>query len=157
MEIYVTGASAAASTELSAFDACLLQAGVGNRNLLYLSSVIPADTHVVRRAPPPGSAPWGSCLYCVVAQRRTSTVGHEAWAGVGWVQESSSGRGLFVEARGSSESEVQLQLQATLVDMVDRRPDRTWGAAEFELAGALCTGAPVCALVVAAYPVPPWV
>src|ERR1700722_11895169 len=41
LTIWVAEAVAEASTELAAFDACLLRSGIGNLNLLYLSSVIP--------------------------------------------------------------------------------------------------------------------
>lgn len=155
MNIWVAGAVAEASTELAAFDACLLQTGIGNLNLLYLSSVIPPGTTVIRGPATLEDAGWGDRIYCVMAQRRTSEIGHEVWAGLGWVQEAGTGRGLFAEAMGSSESEVRLQLSGTIGDMVQAR-DGDWSPIETSITGATCTGRPICALVAATYRSESW-
>lgn len=150
MNIWVADAVAEASTELAAFDSCLLQTGIGNLNLLYLSSVIPPGATVIRGPAILEDAGWGDRLYCVMAQSRTSEVGHEVWAGLGWVQETGTGRGLFAEAMGASESEVRLQLSGTLSDMVQAR-EGDWSPIETAVAGAICKGRPLCALVAATY------
>lgn len=155
MKIWVADAVAEASTELAAFDACLLKAGIGNLNLLYLSSVIPLGAHVLRGPAPHDQASWGDRLYCVMAQSRTSAIGHEVWAGLGWVQNGAGGFGLFAEAMGSSESEVRLQLAGTLDDMTAAR-EPGWGDVESLVIGAACTGRPICALVVASYQAEGW-
>jgi arginine decarboxylase len=155
MKIWVADAVAEASTELAAFDACLLRAGIGNLNLLYLSSVIPPGASLLRQPAPLDRASWGDRLYCVMAQSRTSAIGHEVWAGLGWVQEANDGRGLFAEAMGSSESEVRFQLASTLADMTDARKGN-WGDVETLVTGATCNGRPVCALVVASYQAEGW-
>lgn len=49
MQIFVTTGTGDGPTPLAAFDAALINAGVANYNLLYLSSVIPADA-VIQRA-----------------------------------------------------------------------------------------------------------
>jgi arginine decarboxylase len=156
MDIYVVTATSEGVTELAAFDACLLQAGVGNLNLLYLSSVIPPQAQVLRKPAPKDMGLWGDRLYCVMAQKRTSIIGHEVWAGIGWVQELSTGRGLFAEAMGSSKPEVELQLERTLHEMTERRADGKWEDPEFAVAGIACSGPPVCALAVAAYVTEGW-
>ena len=150
MNIWVADAVAEASTELAAFDACLLQAGIGNLNLIYLSSVIPPGATILRSPAILEDAGWGDRLYCVMAQRCTSEIGHEVWAGLGWVQEAGTGRGLFAEAMGASESEVKLQLSGTLGDMVNAR-EGDWGSVETAITGGTCKGRPVCALVAATY------
>ena len=155
MNIWVAEAVAEASTELAAFDACLLQAGVGNLNLLYLSSVIPPGAVVQRSPAVLEGAEWGDRSYCVMAQSRTSTVGHETWAGLAWVQAADSGRGLFAEAMGSSEAEVRLQLAGTIEAMTTSRGGQ-WNPIQLAIAGATCTGRPLCALVVAAYQSEGW-
>ena len=96
-------------TTLAAFDAALIDAGIANFNLLRLSSVIPPDTDVV---PVKGRATratgeWGDRLYVVMAEMRTDRPGREAWAGIGWVQDDESGKGLFVEHEGHSEHQVR--------------------------------------------------
>ncbi|HLX87231.1 MAG TPA: pyruvoyl-dependent arginine decarboxylase [Acidimicrobiales bacterium] len=155
LSISVAQAVAEASTELAAFDACLLQSGIGNVNLLYLSSVIPPGS-IIRRGPAVlDCAEWGDRLYCVMAQSRTSSVGHEVWAGLGWVQANDSRGGLFAEAMGSSESEVRLQLTETLQDMIASRGGE-WEPIELAVIGATCSGRPVCALVAATYQAEGW-
>lgn len=154
--ISVAAATSSASTELAAFDACLAKTGVANYNLLYLSSVIPAGSRVVHGVPRL-SGQWGDRLYCVMAQSRTSRPGAEAWAGLGWVQESSDGRGLFAEAMGSSADVVRDDLVSTLKDMTTLRPAHDWSAPQIELVGAVCTSAPICAIVVATYETQGWV
>lgn len=151
MEIYVSTAVAEAGTELAAFDACLLKVGAGNFNLLYLSSVIPPDAAVRREDPPADIGSWGDRLYCVMAEQRTSLIGHEIWAGIGWVQQVQGGHGVFAEAVGASEGEVELQLKWTLAEMTARRKSGQWKDPEFALVGATCSGAPICALAVATY------
>jgi arginine decarboxylase len=104
VDIYIETAVCEGATELSAFDACLLNVGLGNLNLIYLSSIIPVGSKLVQQQAPSDLAKWGHRSYCVMAQARTSLVGHEVWAGIGWIQEQTSGRGLFAEAKGNSET-----------------------------------------------------
>ena len=71
MIILVTSAVGRGPTQLSAFDAALVSAGVADRNLIYLSSVLPpaSDVRQVARIDcTPGA--WGDRLYCVMAQAR---------------------------------------------------------------------------------------
>jgi len=125
-------------------------------DLIYLSSVIPPESRVRSEPVPANIGAWGDRLYCVMAQQRTSIIGHEAWAGIAWVQELSTGRGLFAEAMGASKPEVELQLERTLEDMVARRPDRMWEEPKIAVAGTTCSRSPVCALAVATYSAEGW-
>jgi arginine decarboxylase len=157
LEIQVATATAEGSTELAAFDNALLKCGVGNYNLLYLSSVIPRGSRVVRcdSASPGGN--WGDRLYCVIAQHRTSLRGHETWAGMSWVQDAVTGHGLFAEAHGSSEAEVCFSLTTTLNEMTASRPEVSWGDQDLVVAGLACDGSPVCAVAVAVYTTQCWI
>ena len=103
---YIARAIGRARTELAAFDAALVTVRVASYNLIRLSSVIPPNREVidVDRCPLDDHGAWGDRLYCVYAGQRTSTPGEQVWAGVGWVQDDRTGRGLFVEHEGSSES-----------------------------------------------------
>jgi arginine decarboxylase len=156
VDIYIGAAACEGATELSAFDACLLEVGLGNLNLIYLSSIIPAGATLLRQLPPDHLGVWGHRSYCVMAQARTSIVGHEVWAGIGWIQNQDSGRGLFAEAKGASEAEVRLQLDRTLDDMSRRRTGEQWSPPEMAVAGATCTGSPICALSAAAFATEGW-
>ena len=102
MKLYLASAIGRGSTELGAFDAALFRAGVANLNLVRLSSVIPphSDVVVAGNAPVPVVGTRGDRLYVVFAEQRTSTPGTPVWAGVGWVQDATDGRGLFVEHEG---------------------------------------------------------
>ncbi len=145
-------------TKLAAFDAALRQAGVANFNLIVLSSVIPPGA-TVQLLPESGRAQpraeWGDRLYVVMADMRVDQPGQQAWAGIGWVQQESSGRGLFAEHYGHSEGEVRRDLEATLTSMAAARP-QALGPPRYAVQGAACDGEPACALVLAVYESAPW-
>src|SRR5687768_17810218 len=67
-------------TKLAAFDAALREAGIADRNLLTLSSIIPAGSKIVPTADGQGraSGKWGDRLYVVLAQLRVDTRYEEA-------------------------------------------------------------------------------
>ena len=146
-------------TELAAFDAALRDANIANFNLIVLSSVIPPGTDITvledaTEHRPPGD--WGDRLYVVMAQERTSTVGQTVSAGIGWVQDEESGRGLFVEHEGREEWRVRQDIQLSLDAMVQGRPER-FGPMMTRVETARCTdGTPTCALVVAVYESQSW-
>ncbi len=146
-------------TELAAFDAALRDANIANFNLIYLSSVIPAASEIevledVSRIRPPGE--WGDRLYVVMAQQRTSTAGQVASAGIGWVQDEESGRGLFVEHEGREEWRVRQDIQLSLDAMVEGRTER-FGPMMTRVQSARCSdGTPTCALVAAVYESQGW-
>ncbi len=157
MRLYVSTAIGRGSTELSAFDAALVKAGVANFNLIRLSSVIPPSSTVEQVEQPPfaGCAAWGDRLYAVYAEQRTSVPGEQVWAGVGWAQDPSSGHGLFVEHEGHDEDEVRGQLDASLRDLQRVRGIRL-ETVKTSIVGAMCAGMPTCALVICAYGTSPW-
>ena len=150
MRIRIASGTASGPTPLAAFDAALQKAGVENYNLIPLSSVIPPGA-VLERAPistPPSE--YGHKLYVVLARHEAIRAGEEAWAGLGWTQESESGRGLFVEIHDSSRRAVETGINATLDGMTRSRP-YDYGKNESEVTGIVCEGDPVCALVIAVY------
>jgi arginine decarboxylase len=141
------------STPLSAFDTALLDAGVGDFNLVTLSSVIPPASRI-RHVDAPLAGTHGDLLFCVRAEAFADLPGHEAWAGLGWVTDETGG-GLFVEHHGTSEASVVEQIEASLADM-NRNRGGGYGPVQMTLASAVCVDEPVCALVVAAYRVTSW-
>ena len=157
MKLFVASAIGRGSTELSAFDAALVGAGVANFNLIRLSSVIPPGSEIVEveRCPFAGGARWGDRLYAVYAEQRTSTIGEQVWAGVGWAQDGETGRGLFVEHEGTSEQDVRERIAGSLEDLLAIR-GLDLGPIHTAVVGAMCTGAPSCALVVCGYGTEPW-
>jgi len=155
MIIMVAGAVGRGPTTLAAFDAALVAAGVADRNLIYLSSVLPpsSSVHQVDRIDrTPGS--WGDRLYCVVAQARAAVPGTQAWAAVGWVQDAS-GRGLLVEHHADDEMSVRRLVRASL-DALGRNRGVSFPAGGIEVVGVRCVDEPVCALVVAVFESAGW-
>ncbi len=157
MKLYVSKAIGRGRTELSAFDAALVEAGVANFNLIRLSSVIPPSSTVEQVDQPPFAecAAWGDRLYAVYAERRTSIPGEQVWAGVGWAQDASTGHGLFVEHEGHDKERVCCELDASLRDLQRIRGLRL-ETVQTSVVGAMCTGMPTCALVICAYGTSPW-
>ena len=153
MRIHVTTGTGEATTELAAFDEALREAGVADHNLVTLSSMIPAGSELVQACRPTSDATWGQLLYVVLAQHRETKVGAEAWAGIGWVQDEESGRGMFVEHEGGSSHTVEAQIEASLTSMVGSRQLPFWPI-QMVTAGITCGEHPVCALAVAAFGAP---
>ncbi len=157
MNIYLTKGTGDGPTTLAAFDKALFDAGIANFNLLRLSSVIPPASTILRlkdhKMPIEGE--WGDRLYVVMAEYRTAEIGIEAWAGVGWVVEKDSGKGLFVEHEGTNRDKVERDIQHSLEAlMVTRGVD--YGEINMELNGVMCEDEPVCAMVVAVYKAEAW-
>jgi len=157
MKVYVSSAVGWGSTQLSAFDKALVDTGVANYNLIRLSSVLPPESEVIELDGPipplPGS--WGDRLYVVYAEMRSSTVGEECWAGVGWVQDPVTKKGLFVEHEGHSETKVRSDIVASLRDLQKNR-----GMEELPISsrvvGGACQDNPICAFAVVAFQVSDW-
>jgi arginine decarboxylase len=155
MNIDLVAATATGPTELAAFDAALLATGLANYNLIYLSSVIPpgSELHHAKTTDPGGL--WGDRLYVVAAQHRTSTLNEQVWAGIGWVQDDTTGAGLFVEHHGDDENTVRTDIELSLKALMHGR-NVDFGEIHTRLTGGTCLGQPVCALVAAAYESRPW-
>jgi arginine decarboxylase len=142
-------------TELAAFDAALRDAGVANYNLLCLSSVIPPGSRIERRRWVTPDGHWGQRLYVVLSQARCSTPGESVHAGIGWVQETRGGQGLFVELHDTDRDRLGQDMVATLVAMQQGR-GIDFGPVHTEIASAACEAEPVCALVVAVFAAQAW-
>jgi len=157
VNLYIAGAVGRATTELAAFDRALIEVGAANFNLIRLSSVIPFGSTVVEvdSCPPRPSASWGDRLYTVYAEQRTSIPGVQVWAGVGWVQDPVTGRGLFVEHEGDDESAVRRDIVSSLGELQAARGVEL-GPMRMRVVGAECTGRPTCALVLCAYETAGW-
>lgn len=142
-------------TNLAAFDAALVGAGVADRNLILLSSVLPAAARVVP-VPRVDVAPgrWGDRLYCVAAHATTGQAGAEVWAGIGWVQDDT-GRGLLVEHDATDETSLRGLVGASLDGLCTNR-SITLPTRGVQVAGAVSDGRPTCALVVAVFQAEAW-
>ncbi|WP_241249686.1 pyruvoyl-dependent arginine decarboxylase [Rhodococcus sp. X156] len=151
MAIQIATGVGTASTPLAAFDAALCEMGVGDYNLIRLSSVIPSGASVRHVDQVDQRARHGDGLYCVYAEEHATVPGASAAAGIGWVVKSDgSGSGLFVEHEGSSEREVATQIRASLKDMTAYRGGG-YDAPQMCIETAVCVDKPVCVMVMAAY------
>jgi arginine decarboxylase len=159
MNIHLATGLGSGPTALSAFDSALNHAGIANYNLLRLSSVIPPDsTLTVHKGTIPAEimpGTWGDRLYVVMAEQRVDTPNVEAWAGIGWVQEKKSGKGLFVEHEGTSEKAVRRDIEQSLSALMATR-NVDFGEIQMKVVGKTCIHHPVCAMVVAVYQASDW-
>ncbi|MGN6783161.1 MAG: pyruvoyl-dependent arginine decarboxylase [Marmoricola sp.] len=140
-------------TLLSAFDHALLQAGVGNLNLIPRSSVIPPPSTVTVGGDDVVGG-HGDRLYCVEAVAYADHPGEVVSAGLGWVIHPTIG-GLFVEHTGGNQESVEEQIHLSLADMAETR-GIDFGPVHTAVASAHCVDRPVCALAIAAYAVADW-
>ena len=159
MKIHMRSGAGRGSTKLSAFDSALISAGVANFNLIRLSSIIPAEAVVLNKQNPdedfPEPGAWGDRLYVVMAEMRIDIVGDEAWAGIGWVQDRISGRGLFVEHEGESEQGVSGEIVRSLKQLQSSR-GLDFGNINILTKGVVCVDIPVASVVLAVFKSSPW-
>ncbi|WP_245567328.1 pyruvoyl-dependent arginine decarboxylase [Nocardia vinacea] len=156
LTIEIGAATGVGPTTMSAFDAALRDLGVGDANLIRLSSVIPPRAVLVRNGRVRKPIPWGDRLYCVYAAQHANAVGERAGAGIGWVlRDDGSGAGLFVEHEAETAAQVATLIRASLTDMTRNRPER-FGPIQLCTTEARSDGTPTCALVLAAYHTTPW-
>lgn len=156
MQINLTSGTGVGPTQLSAFDNALVNAGVANFNLIYLSSVLPPNSSVVdNNTPVSPVGEWGDRLYVVMAQKRTGQRNQEAWAGIGWMQDLETNKGLLVEHEGHSEDEVRADIENSLKGLAANR-NQEFGPIHMKVVGKKCISLPVCALVVAVFESNSW-
>lgn len=156
MKINISSGTGVGPTELSAFDHALVNAGVANFNLIYLSSVLPPKSEIiVQDQPVQPDGNWGDRLYVVMAQMRTSQRNQEVWAGIGWMQDSETKKGMLVEHEGHSESEVRADIENSLKALAQNR-NMQFGPIHMQIVGKKCVALPVCALVVAVFESSTW-
>lgn len=156
MKINITSGTGVGPTEIAAFDHALVTAGVANFNLIYLSSVVPPNSDVVvLENPYIPEGGWGDRLYVVMAQKRTYQRHQEVWAGIGWIQDEETKKGLFVEHEGNTESKVREDIESSLEALAQNRGMK-FGPVNMHVIGKKCVSLPVCALVVAVFESAEW-
>lgn len=156
MRINIVAGTGIGPTELAAFDNALVNAGVANFNLIYLSSVIPPGSklEIVKTSKRPAGN-WGDRLYVVIAQERTSQRNQEVWAGIGWMQDPKTKKGLLAEHHGHNEAEVRADIQNSLTAFAENR-NMKFGPIHMKVIGKKCVALSVCAIVVAVFESDKW-
>ena len=162
MQIHVGSGIGFGPTRMAAFDSALNELGIANYNMLRLSSIIPPNSEIVvhdGRIQKEMPGQWGDRMYVVMAEIRVDKHNVGAWAGVGWVQDKKTGRGLFTEHEGNSEDFVRREIKQSLeAFMAMRSQDETfdWGPIEMKVVGETCISKPVCAMVAAIFQTTDW-
>jgi len=156
MKINIIKGIGTGPTELAAFDTALAVAGIANQNLIYLSSVIPPASDIVYTKPSFSQADFGSKLYVVISEGRSSVPGHEMWVGIGWVQEATSKKGLFVEHHSDSKESLEVLINSSLSHMMASRKNDQWGEIQMATEGTVCQDQPTSVLVAAVYQTVGW-
>jgi len=91
---FLVAGHASGPTSLNAFDAALIKAGVGDLNLIRLSSILPPDCHRID----PLRIPQGSLIPCAYAQQMFYGPGRVISAAVGvGVPKDPTQAGLIME------------------------------------------------------------
>lgn len=148
------------SSELSAYDDALFNAGIGNCNIIALSSVIPPGWEPEDRCTVASTANWGDRLYVVQAMASSSS-GRRAGlaAGIGWAIFDHTG-GLMVEHHAEAETpemaaaDVERQIGMSIDDMCSRRQATPCKTGKVIACGA--ERGPTCVLVVALFQADRW-
>ncbi|MBF0452528.1 MAG: hypothetical protein HQK75_17635 [Candidatus Magnetomorum sp.] len=155
MNITICTGTGSGPNELMAFDTALLDAGIIDYNLIYLSSSIPAGSIIERKRFIASPDEIGHKLYVVISQKIQTVPGNYAWAGIGWTQEKEKGRGLFVEHHGVDKAQVQNDIISSLEFMKENR-SLQYGNIHHEMIGIDCKDNPVCAMVLAVFKSQAW-
>jgi arginine decarboxylase len=156
MKISIVNGSGEGATELSAFDSALMDAGISNQNLIYLSSVIPPGSDIDFVKPSFSDKDFGSKLYIVISEMRTAVPNKELWVGVGWVQDVDTKKGLFVEHHGDTEKQLRAEITKSLRHMTSTRKSANWGEIEMATKSVVCNKKPVSVLIAAVYQLQSW-
>lgn len=117
MKVSITSGRAEGPTKLNTFDNALLDAGIGDVNLIKVSSILPADTEIV--SVPNFQA--GKMVNCVLAYKYSSVEGDLISAAVAVAK--SNDFGCVVENTGVNKDidEVKAEAEAMVKYMMDVR------------------------------------
>lgn len=108
------------STSLSAFDDALTNAGVGDFNLLELSSVIPKEAVIEIKNKFDLDHAIGQIQPVVLSHTESDETGKEISAGLGWTTAEEGG--VFIEISGCfGEKSCIEKIESSLKDMIARR------------------------------------
>jgi arginine decarboxylase len=112
--IRVVWGTGTAPTAMAAYDAALADAGVGNYNLVTVSSVVPAGATITAVGTAPDLGPVGERLTVVEARAAVPPEsGEPACACLGW-STAADGRGVFYEASGTDRETVRTAVREGL-------------------------------------------
>ena len=115
-----SGVANGAPSELNAQDLAFREAGIGDCNLVGVSSIIPPGANEIRPIP----IPKGAVTFCVLA-KMTGEEGERVGAGLAWAWGRTQSReryGIVAEHHGSGlPSEIESLVRADLLGMAEAR------------------------------------
>lgn len=106
MKVAITSGAAEGPSKLNAFDNALLNAGIGNVNLIKVSSIIPADTPIVEL---PELSP-GKMINCILSYESSPKKGDLISAAI--AVANSNDFGVVVENSGINEDPHEIRENA---------------------------------------------
>lgn len=117
-KFFVTSGKAVSRvTDLNAFDKALLNAGMGEQNLVSVSSILPASVKQI----PKKKMPRGAIVHCVLAQMRGSE-GETISAGIAYAYRKDKQGGYVAEGHGHMNKKAMREiLQWKLEEMAKLR------------------------------------
>lgn len=126
---FVTSANAVSQvSDLNAFDKALMDAGIGEQNLVSVSSVLPPGVkEIVRRPLPPGMI-----TFCVLAQQRGNE-GEMISAGIAYAFREDGGYGYVAEAHGHGTRGALREILEWKMDEMSRLRGVTFGKIAYEI------------------------
>jgi len=119
-------------TELAAYDAALVDAGVGEYNLVRLSSVIPADADLRVLETAPDLGPTGGRLWVVEAK---TAARDRVGATLAWAR-AEDGRGIFYETAATGDGALERAREEALEGITAGIALREWSPVERDAATA---------------------
>lgn len=158
MKIYICSGKGEAALEHNAFHKALMDAGIEQYNLIYLSSVIPHNAKIVRKKFHAKKNEYGHKLYVVMAKALAKEKGKKAVAGIGWMtNKKGMGEGIFMEYCGESVQEVKEKIEKSLKEMKNLMK-KEFGKINYEIKENECSeeGKISCAVVAAVYKAEGW-
>jgi arginine decarboxylase len=153
--LLITSGASEARTELAAFDAALLSAGVGNFNLIRLSSVIPAGSTIVEKRPELPASEWGWRHMWFWPKPERPKWEQKPGPESGGSRTQRPDVDYSWSMKGGSGRVVESLIQNSLASMRASRED-TFGSVQMVTRGVRCNDQPVCAAVAAVYASVPW-
>ncbi|MFA4016514.1 MAG: hypothetical protein RUDDFDWM_001624 [Candidatus Fervidibacterota bacterium] len=115
--VYLVKGASEGGTPLNAFDNALIDAGIGDLNLVKVSSIIPKGVNIVEGKP---RIPKGAIVPCVYVAKVGTMPGEQLVVGLG-IALAEDGFGVIMEAEGDDGKELKDQIRMMLEEAFDVR------------------------------------
>lgn len=123
------GQGTSSVAELNAFDQALIDAGIGEQNLVPVSSVLPEGIERIDR---PDDLPRGAITHCVLAEQR-GTEGETISAGIAWGFREDGAGGYVAEGHGHMRADAMREILEWKLDEIARKRDVGIKTAHYEI------------------------